>query len=111
MAMVPHERSLVKRMEGKPFALLGVDCDNDVEAARQVTINQHLNWRSWWDGDGRIRAGWQVEYLPTLYVIDAKGIIRFTAQDYFNDPRAATAKLDKLIEDLAREAQSAGRTS
>ena len=25
MAMVPHERSLVKRLEGKPFSLLGID--------------------------------------------------------------------------------------
>ena len=25
--MLPHERSLVARMEGRPFALLGVNCD------------------------------------------------------------------------------------
>jgi AhpC/TSA family len=35
MAMVPHERELVKRLDGKPFALLGVNCDGDREKARR----------------------------------------------------------------------------
>ncbi len=29
--MFPHERSLVKRMEGRPFALIGVNSDSDPE--------------------------------------------------------------------------------
>jgi hypothetical protein len=35
MAMVPHERSLVKRLESKPFALLGVDLDDTPEKMPQ----------------------------------------------------------------------------
>ena len=29
MAMIPHERSLVKKLEGKPFVLLGVNGDDE----------------------------------------------------------------------------------
>ena len=32
--MYPHERSLVKRLENKPFALLGVNSDRDREALK-----------------------------------------------------------------------------
>ena len=34
MAEVPHERELVERLKGKPFALLGVDCEEDQQVAR-----------------------------------------------------------------------------
>ena len=35
-AEVPHERELVERLKGKPFAMLGVDCDEDKQAAVKV---------------------------------------------------------------------------
>ena len=34
MAMFPHERSLVKRLEGRPFALIGVNSDTDPQYAK-----------------------------------------------------------------------------
>jgi hypothetical protein len=34
--MYPHERSLVKKMEGKPFALIGVNSDEDRDALKPV---------------------------------------------------------------------------
>ena len=45
--MLPHERSLVARMEGRPFALLGVNCDDEMETVQQVSCRQQLNWRNW----------------------------------------------------------------
>jgi hypothetical protein len=33
--MYPHERSLVKKMEGKPFALIGVNSDADRDALKE----------------------------------------------------------------------------
>ena len=34
--MYPHERSLVKRLENQPFALIGVNSDEDKEALKEV---------------------------------------------------------------------------
>ncbi len=48
--MFPHERSLVKRLEGKPFALLGVNSDADREKLKETMKQQNITWRSWWDG-------------------------------------------------------------
>ena len=47
--MYPHERSLVKRLEGKPFALLGVNSDTK-DRVRQAMKKENITWRSWWDG-------------------------------------------------------------
>ena len=76
--MYPHERSLVKRLEGKPFALLGVNSDSK-ERLRRATKKENITWRSWWDGgstDGPIAKAWNVKGWPTIYVLDAKGVIR-----------------------------------
>lgn len=78
-AMHPHERSLVKRLEGKPFALLGVNSDSK-DRLRQTLKREKMTWRSWWDGgstDGAIAKAWHVHSWPTIYVLDHKGVIRY----------------------------------
>ncbi len=81
MAMVPHERALVKRMEGKPFALLGVNSDeaDDREKAKRATREKLMTWPSWWDGGcrGAIQTAYDVAHWPTVYVLDAEGVIRY----------------------------------
>ena len=76
--MYPHERSLVKRMEGKPFVILGVNSDSDKEKLKKRMEEEHITWRSWSDGDtsGPIASQWNVHSWPTTYVIDSKGVIR-----------------------------------
>jgi len=77
--MYPHERSLVKRMEGKPFALLGINSDPKDEL-RKAMKKENITWRSWWDGgdtDGPIQRQWNIRGWPTVYVLDHKGVIRF----------------------------------
>ena len=48
--MYPHERSLVKRLEDKPFALIGVNSDGDKEALKPVLEKEQITWRSFWNG-------------------------------------------------------------
>ena len=99
MAMVPHERSLVQRMKGKPFVLLGINLDADREELKAILPKQAINWRSWWDGgEKRIIAEWGVESLPTIYLIDQKGIIRF---ENLNGQ-----ELNDAVEKLVAEAES-----
>jgi len=79
--MYPHERSLVKRLEGKPFALLGINSDRDRDQLKKdVLPKENITWRSFWNGgstDGPISRAWNVHSWPTIYVIDAKGVIRY----------------------------------
>jgi thiol-disulfide isomerase/thioredoxin len=80
MGMVPHERSLVKRLQGQPFALLGVNSDADRGRAQAVMEEKGMTWPSWWDGGkvgGPIASRWNVTAWPTIYVLDGKGVIRF----------------------------------
>ena len=77
--MYPHERSLVKAMESKPFVLLGVNSDQNKESLKKTIEDEKMTWRSWFDGPGTqgpIATKFNVQGWPTLYVIDHKGIIR-----------------------------------
>ncbi len=98
--MVPHERSLVKQLADKPFALIGVNSDEEIETAREGVEELSINWRSFWNGEngtfGPIAVKWNVSSWPTTYLIDAKGIIRY------KDVRGKD--LDKAIEKLMVEA-------
>ena len=78
--MYPHERSLVKRLEGKPFALIGVNSDDSRDTVKSAIASENLTWRSFWNGggtDGPISQAWSVRSWPSIWVIDAKGIVRF----------------------------------
>jgi len=78
--MYPHERSLVKKLEGKPFALIGVNSDRNREELKQVLVQENITWRSFWNGGGTggpISRHWKVEGWPSIWVIDARGVIRY----------------------------------
>jgi hypothetical protein len=97
--MYPHERSLVKRLADKPFALIGVNSDTDKEKLRKRMEEERITWRSFWNGpkgtDGPISKAWNVRGWPTIYVLDAKGVIRF------KDVREE--KLDEAVDELLKE--------
>ena len=77
-ALYPHERGLVQRMKGRPFALLSVNTDQDKESLRKSISAGEISWRCWWEGsEGWPNcARWKVSQFPTIYVLDDKGKIR-----------------------------------
>jgi hypothetical protein len=100
--MYPHERSLVKHFEGRPFVLLGVNSDSDREQLRKRIAEEGIHWRSWWDGgDGRIAADWSIGPWPTLYIIDHEGVIR---RKFLGS--GAKDRLEAILEPMVREAEA-----
>jgi len=94
--MIPHERSLVKRLEGKPFALIGVNTDGDRNEVKTRSVNDQVTWRSFFDGrTNRICGDWNINSFPTIYIIDHKGVIRFK--------NLRGAEMDKAVEKLLAE--------
>ena len=97
--MLPHERSLVAKHKGKPFAIVGVNSDPKPRF-KNATKRELMNWQSFWDGgtsDGPISTRWAITAWPTVYVLDHKGVIRYK--------NVHDEKLDEAIETLLAEAQ------
>src|SRR5262245_18561125 len=95
--MYPHERSLVKRLEGKPFALLGIKSDRGKEDLKKVMEKEQIAWRSWLGGGtgGPIATRWKVNGWSTIYVLDHKGVIRFK--------EVRGEEMDKAVDTLLKE--------
>ena len=104
--MFPHERSLVKRMESKPFALIGVNSDTDRTDCKKKNTEEKITWRSFWNGkegtQGPISKAWEVQGWPTLYVIDHKGVVR---KKYYGPPEDYH-EFDRVLDELVKEAEA-----
>jgi hypothetical protein len=102
--MYPHERSLVKKLENKPFALVGINSDESKEELLKVIGKETMSWRSWWDGgstEGPIASKWNIHGWPTLYLLDHKGVIRYK---WLGSPGEEV--LDGAVEKLLKEAEA-----
>jgi hypothetical protein len=78
--MYPHERSLVKKNQDRPFAMIGINSDPNPEAAENIVTTERLPWRNIYEGgpiNKPIAMAWNVSAWPQIYFIDAKGTIRF----------------------------------
>ena len=98
--MYPHERSLVKRLQNEPFALIGVNSDGDLDELRPRLEEENITWRSFWNGPdgtrGPISKKWNVTGWPTIYVLDENGVIRFKNVRGEAMDKAVDSLLDKL---------------
>ena len=97
--MYPHERSLVKQLAEFPFALIGVNSDDDRDYIRETVKEKNITWRSFWNGPdgpgGPISAKWNVKGWPTIYVLDDKGVIHYKGH--------GGPEIDETIEKLLAE--------
>lgn len=77
--MLPHERSLVKRLEDKPFALLGINSDGDAATAKKLLEKGNITWRNAIDVSpgGPLATKWNVNGWPAIYILDVEGRIRY----------------------------------
>lgn len=99
-AMLPHEKELVKKMEGKPFALIGMNSDEDRDGLRKFLEKEKITWRQIFEGStsGPVATQWNVHSWPTIYVVDARGTIR--AKNIRGE------RLEEVVQKLVKEVET-----
>ncbi|MBO0700902.1 MAG: TlpA family protein disulfide reductase [Zavarzinella sp.] len=97
-AMIPHEREMVEKLRDKPFALVSVSVDDEKKELTDFLQTEKMPWTHWWDGpESPLIRQWNIRYFPTIYVIDAKGVIRHK--------NLRGEELEKAVEKLVAEAK------
>lgn len=93
-------------MSERPFALIGVNSDRNLEKTRQIIKDKNLNWRSFQNSpegaDSKISTEWAIEGWPTLIVIDENMRIKYRGHDGHAASEIAiklTAKLEAKNKD------------
>ena len=98
---IPHNKELARRLEGQPFIILGVSADNELEDLKTYVDEKKISWPNIFDGQGGPMArAWKIEGFPTVFVVDAKGVIRYRQVGF--DP-ASTTKMENAIDKLLKD--------
>jgi len=104
VGMIPHERELVKKYDGKPFVFISVSADQKKEALKDFLDKEKMPWTHWWNGAGRgVVQKWNVKAFPTFYVIDAKGVLRAKVVGGGDD---SEKKIADTVAKLVKEAEN-----
>lgn len=98
--MIPREKALVERLKTEPFALVGINTDSDLEQFKQQCKKQGIAWRSSFQGStgGPLCKAWGIHAFPTIFVLDAKGVVRFV--------NVREDALDRAVDKLLAEMKS-----
>jgi len=99
-AMIPHEREMVEKLKDKPFALISISADEEKKDLKDFLEKEKMPWTHWWEGrkPKGILKDWNVQFFPTIYVIDHKGVIRHKG--------LRGKKLEEAVEKLVKEAEA-----
>jgi thiol-disulfide isomerase/thioredoxin len=104
MELIPDDKKIAEDMKGRPFAVVGVNLDEDPGDFKAVIKEAEIPWRNWNDRERAISRRWRARLLPTIYVIDHKGIVRYEHRV----DKEPTSRLERKIRDLVNEAEADG---
>ena len=97
--LIPNEKELAAAYKDKPFAILGVSGDDYDDKLLDFEKANGISWPSIRDGRfGAIHQTWEVDAVPTLFLVDHKGSIRyrFKGGEAFEE-RAVKGAIDELL--------------
>jgi thiol-disulfide isomerase/thioredoxin len=95
-----RERALAYQYDGKPFALLGVNFDQDPDKCRGTQVREKMFWPSLVDDVSVAATEWRVDLTPTIFLIDAQGDLRYTSRGVAPPEEK---DLKRLIDELLAE--------
>lgn len=83
---------MAAKWKDRPFAIVGVNSDKlGLDALAGKLKDEGISWRNFIDGStsGPIDQAWKIHAWPTMYLLDAKGVIQYRGRDW-----------EKIAEDL-----------
>lgn len=96
MRAMPKLNALAERFRGKPVAVLGMNTDDSIAAAREVLERMKITYPSLKAKDVYKQYG--VTGFPTLFVIDKKGVVRRVHVGYSKDmEETLAATVEQLL--------------
>lgn len=106
VASLPHVRTLTERLKDAPFAVIGVNTDDNKERFQQQVKARLVTWRNAFTGgkDNPISRRYRIGGYPTMLVIDHEGVIR---RRYLG--MTTPRELDRSIDELLEAARAAAK--
>jgi thiol-disulfide isomerase/thioredoxin len=98
VALHPIERNIVKKYEGRPFIMLGVNRDDMLDTLKADTTSGEITWRCWWDGmHGSICETWNINGIPQIILLDHNHKFQDVAFSRYTTPQEFEQAIDVLL--------------
>ena len=91
-AEIPNVKRAYDKYKTKGFDVLGVSTDQSNDKWTQAIKQLGMNWTQVRDVKNEVSAGYKIQYIPTVYLLDQKGVV--IADDVRGD------KLERVLREL-----------
>jgi len=105
---LPQLDRLQKKYAKEKFVVIAISVDNEVATAREFLQKYNLNLLAAWDRNKAVVSAYDVQRMPSCYLIDATGKVRFVHYGFDDEYIAA---YENEIELLLNEASNGNRTN
>ena len=82
LTSLPLLEELRAELSGEDFQVLAVNVDADPKAARKFLARRPVGYPSAMDPEGRLPERFQIEKMPTSFLIDRQGVIRHVGRGF-----------------------------
>ena len=98
LAELPTIERLRSAFSGRPFAILAVQMGGSARTARDTAEKLSLSFPLLLDRDSKTSKAWEVDLLPTSFLVDAQGTLVFThpGELDWSDPEARR-RIERLL--------------
>jgi thiol-disulfide isomerase/thioredoxin len=98
VAEMPGMQQLKTTLADQPFSILAVNFGEDRSEIQQFKDSLGLDFPLLLDPDTRTPGDWDVDFLPTSFLVDARGRLRYEAYGEVHwDGEDVRAKIDGLL--------------
>lgn len=95
---VPEIEAIRKELAGKNFQVVAVNLDQQPKKALRFLEKHPIGYPSASDPKGRLPKQFGLETMPTSYLIDGEGVIRYVHRGFQRgDGKALRAEIQKLL--------------
>jgi len=105
---LPQLDRLQKKYAKEKFVVIAISVDNEAATAREFLQKYNLNLLAAWDRNKSVVSAYDVQRMPSCYLIDAAGKVRFVHYGFDDEYIAA---YENEIELLLNEASNGNRTN
>lgn len=95
IAELPNVQKTYEKYKDKKFEIIGISLDRSATQLDNFLKKGKLPWVHYWDDGGKVANQYSVTGIPSMFLLDGKGIIRTT------DVRGG--KLEKAVDTLVKE--------
>ena len=95
IAELPNVQKTYEKYKDKKFEIIGISLDRSATKLDNFLKKRELPWVHYWDDGDKVADQYRVTAIPSMFLLDGKGIIRTT--------NLRGAKLEKAVDALVKE--------